>query len=328
VRALVTGGGGFLGRAIVEALVSERHAVTVVGRQAYPEIVALGARCLQLDVSRADLTAAFRGHDVVIHSAAKAGVWGDRAEYLQTNVEGTRNVVAACRGAGVPRLVYTSSPSVVFDGHDHESVTERPYPDRYEAAYPETKAAAERQVLAANDDSLATVTLRPHLIYGPRDPHLLPRLFARARAGRLAIVGAGTNRVSVTYVDNAAAAHVQAALHLEPGCAFSGRAFFVNDPVPVQLWPWLNALLERVGLPPVTRRVPASLARAAGAAAEGLWWLMRLGGEPPMTRFVAAQLASSHWYDVTPAREAFGYAPPVGPEDAVARTAEYWSSRV
>jgi nucleoside-diphosphate-sugar epimerase len=328
MKALITGGGGFLGRAIVEALVSAGHEVTVVGRHPYPEVAALGARCLQSDVATADLTASLRGHDVVIHTAAKAGVWGDPAEYRRTNVEGTRRVVAACRAAGVPRLVYTSSPSVVFDGQDHEGVTERPYPARYEAVYPETKAAAERLVLGASGDEMATVALRPHLIYGPRDPHLLPRLFARAKARRLAIVGAGTNRVSVTYVDNAAAAHVQAALRLEPGCPFAGRAFFVNDPEPVQLWPWLNGLLARVGLPPVTRRIPPALARAAGAAAEGLWPLLRLNGEPPMTRFVAAQLASSHWYDVTPAREAFGYVPPVGPDEALARTAEYWSGRV
>lgn len=329
VKALVTGGGGFLGRAIVEALVSDGHTVTVVGRSRYPEVAALGARCLQLDVTDADgLAAAFPGHDVVFHSAARAGVWGDRSDYVRTNVGGTQNVISACGRAGVSRLVYTSSPSVVFDGRDHEGDAERPYPRRYQAVYPETKAAAEMRVLAANDATLATVALRPHLIYGPRDPHLLPRLFARARAGRLAIVGSGGNRVSVSYVDNAAAAHVQAAARLEPGCAFAGRAFFVNDPEPVALWPWLNELLGRLGLPAVTRRVPTWLAGGAGAVAEAVWSLAKLSGEPPMTRFVAAQLARSHWYDVGPARQAFGYAPPVSADEALARTVEYWRGRV
>lgn len=328
MRALVTGGGGFLGGAIARRLLAAGHEVSVAGRGDYPELRALGARTLRLDV--ADLPAvwlAATGQDVVFHAAAKAGVWGDPREYRRTNVLGTANVLAACREHGVRRLVYTSSPSVVFDGRDQEGAAELPLARRFLSPYPATKAEAERQVLAANGPELATVALRPHLVYGPGDPHLVPRLVARARRGRLRIVGDGRNRVSLTYVDNAAAAHLQALERLAPGAACGGRAYFIADPEPVALWPWINDLLGRLGIPPVTARVPYGVARAAGALAEGVWRVLRLAGEPPMTRFVAAQLATSHWYDVGPARTALGYAPPVGPEEAIERTVAAFASR-
>lgn len=329
MRALVTGGGGFLGRALVERLLGAGHPVTVLGRQAYPELLALGASGAQADVSdRVAVEAAVRGHDVVFHAAAKAGVWGARRDYERVNVGGTANVIEACRSCHVGRLVYTSSPSVVFDGRDHlDASNDLPYPARYEAAYPETKAAAERLVLAANDTRLATVALRPHLIYGPRDPHLLPRLFARARARRLAVVGDGDNRVSLTFVTNAAAAHVAAAEQLAPGAPQAGRAFFVNDAEPVRLWEWLNRLLQAVGLPRAERRVPLRLARSAGLALEAVWSVLRLRGEPPMTRFVASQLAVSHTYSLEPARRAFGFEPPVSGADGFAQTVAWWRSR-
>ncbi|MGE0455732.1 MAG: NAD-dependent epimerase/dehydratase family protein [Vicinamibacteria bacterium] len=330
MKALVTGGGGFLGRAIALRLVSEGAEVSVLGRSDYPALASHGVRCVRADVAdEAAVAAACAGQDVVFHTAARAGVWGPRQDYFRTNVLGTRSVLAGCRSAGVALLVHTSSPSVVFDGRDHEGAAALPYPKRYEATYPETKAAAEREVLAANAHGLHTLALRPHLIYGPADPHLLPRLFARAKSGRLAVIGNGHNRVSVTYVDNAAAAHVQAAraaLAGRPNVA--GRAFFVNDPEPVLLWPWIDDLLQRVGLPPLSRRVPLRVARAGGALLEAVWTLLRLRGEPPMTRFVASQLAASHFYDIAPARAAFDYDPPVSPEVAALRTAEYWRERV
>jgi nucleoside-diphosphate-sugar epimerase len=305
------------------------HDVVAAGRGLYPALQAQGIPAIQLDVGDREATRrAVEGRDTVVHCAGKAGVWGPRHEYRRTNVDGTRHVVEACREAGVRRLVHTSSPSVVFDGRDHLNAgNDLPYPLRYEAIYPQTKAEAERIVLSANGGSLATVALRPHLIWGPGDPHLLPRLFARARSGRLRIVGRGDNRVSVTYVDNAAAAHVQAALALEPGSAAAGRAFFVNDPEPVALWPWLNRLLAAVGLPTVERHVPVAAARVAGAVLEGLWTVLPLPGEPPMTRFVASQLAASHWYDLEPARRAFGYDPPMDPEEAFRRTVGFWRAR-
>lgn len=329
MRALVTGGGGFLGLALCRRLLAEGHQVTAASRHEHPELAEAGVRFARMELADpASVRAAVAGHDTVFHAAARAGVWGDRADYVATNVRGTENVVRACRESGVRRLVFTSSPSVVFDGRDHEGVGELPYAARYEAAYPETKAEAERTVLAANGEDLATVALRPHLVWGPRDPHLLPRVFAQAARGRLRVVGDGRNRVSVTYVDNAVAAHVQAAAVLAPGSPAAGRAFFVNDAEPVALWPWLNGLLTRLGLPPVRRRVPLGLARAAGAVAEAAWSVLGLRGEPPLTRFVATQLARSHWYDLGPARAAFGFEPPVGEEEALDRTVAWWATRL
>jgi len=330
LRALVTGGGGFLGRAIVERLLADGHGVTVLGRSDYPELLSRGVRCVRADVAdRGEVMEAVRGHDVVFHAAAKPGVWGERAEFVRTNVSGTECVIAACLQNGVSRLVYTSSPSVVFDGRGHEeAANDLAYPARYECVYPETKAQAEQLALAANGERLASVALRPHLIYGPRDPHLVPRVLERARRRRLAVVGDGRNTVSLTYVDNAAAAHVQAALRLEPGAAFAGRAYFVNDAEPVKLWEWLGRLLARLGLPPIDRRVPLGLARAAGALLEGIWSTFSLPGEPPMTRFVASQLALSHWYSLRPAREAFGYAPPVTGDQAFEQTVTWWQDKL
>lgn len=323
MKALVTGGGGFLGGAVVRALVARGDRVTTLARGDHPDLAALGVDHRRADLADADaVRRACEGQDVVFHVAARTGVWGPRADYAPTNVDGTANVLAGVRATGVPRLVYTSSPSVVFDGHDHlDADNTLPYPARHLAWYPATKAEAERAVLAAAGPALATVALRPHLIYGPGDPSLLPRVLARHRAGRLRRVGPGDNLVSLTYVDNAAAAHLQAADALTPGVPWSGRAFFVNDAEPVRLWDWLDDLFRRLGLPPCDRSVPYPVAAAGGAVAEAAWWLFGLAGEPPMTRFVAAQLASSHTYSLAPAREAFGYAPPVDAETALARTA-------
>ena len=323
---VVTGGSGFLGGAIVRALLERGETVRALGRAEVPELEAAGAQTARCDLAdRAGLERAFEGATCVFHAAAKTGVWGPRSEYFATNVEGTRKVLEACRAVGVPRLVHTSTPSVVFDGSDHVNAgPELPYPDSYLCAYPETKAVAEREVLAANGTGgLATVALRPHLIFGPGDPHLVPRLIDRARRGRLRIVGDGDNQVSLTYVDNAARAHLSAADRLAPDAPCAGRAYFVVQEEPVQLWTWIAELLAALGEPPVTRRLSARTARAAGAVLERVWSLLRLGGEPPMTRFVAQQLALSHSYDPEPARRDLGHREEIGMAEATRRLVEH-----
>jgi nucleoside-diphosphate-sugar epimerase len=324
VRALVTGGGGFLGGTLVRRLLREGHDVASYARGDYPELAALGVRCLRGDIADAsggpELKAALEGVDTVFHVAAKAGVWGRREEYFSANVEGTRNVLQAAREMGIERFVYTSSPSVCFDGADHLGAgNDLPYATRFLAAYPESKAIAERLVLEADDEGLATCALRPHLIIGPGDPHILPRLVQRARAGRLAIVGRGDNRVSCTDVENAAAAHIDAALALEPGAAHAGRAYFIGQEEPIRLWVWINDVLSRVGLPPVSRKLPEPVARFAGSTLELAWRLTGAGGEPPMTRFLALQLARSHTYDLGPAKRDFGYRERITLEEATER---------
>jgi len=323
MHALVTGGGGFLGRAITEQLLARGDTVTILSRGRYPEVEALGAKGVQCDLSAPGdtLVNTLRDVDIVFHVASKTGVWGPRESFFSANVTGTRNLLAAAKAAGVSRFVYTSSPSATFDGKDAEGKTEAqaPYPDHFEAPYPESKAVAERAVLEANTADFATTALRPHLIWGPRDPHILPRLITRHKQGRLMRIGAGQNKVGITFIDNAAVAHLQAADVLAPGAPNAGKAYFITDLDPVSLWPWINGFITGVGLPPIQRSVSAGFAKFVGGVLEWVWRTFNRPGEPPMTRFVAAEMATSHWYDLTGARTDFGYAPLVGPEDGLER---------
>jgi nucleoside-diphosphate-sugar epimerase len=309
MKALVTGGGGFLGLAIVRLLRARGDEVVGYSRSRHAAVEELGARCALGDVADAErLRRELDGVECVFHAAAKAGVWGAWDEYARPNVVGTTAVVAAAVQARVPRLVFTSSPSVCFDGADHVGASnELPHAERWLANYPRSKTQAEKHVLAWNGRGITTVALRPHLVIGPGDPHLLPRLARRARAGKLRVVGTGKNRVSLTDVENAAWAHLDAADRLAPGAPHAGRAYFVAQEEPVELWPWLARVLAEAGLPGPRGRVPLALARAAGWAFEQVWDLFDRAGEPPMTRFVALQLARSHTYDLEPARRDFGY---------------------
>jgi nucleoside-diphosphate-sugar epimerase len=325
MKALVTGGGGFLGSAIVRRLVARGDAVVSLARNRYPALDALGVTQIQGDV--ADPLAVERataGCDVVFHVAAKAGIWGRYADYHRANVEGTANLLTACRQHRIPRLVYTSSPSVVFDGRDMEGVNESvPYPARYEAHYPETKARAERMVLAANRRELATVALRPHLIWGPRDNHLVPRILARGRAGKLRRLGRRNPLIDSIYIDNAADAHLLAADRLAPDSPLAGKVYFVSQGEPVPLWDLVNRILACADLPPVTRSVPVWLAYSAGWLLECVYGLLRCQSEPPMTRFLARELATPHWFDISAARRDLGYEPRVTIDEGLRRLREW-----
>jgi nucleoside-diphosphate-sugar epimerase len=323
MKLLVTGGGGFLGTAMCRLLRARGHEVVSLARNRYPALDALGVAQLQGDLADRDaVLAAVAGCEAVIHNAAKAGAWGAYAEYERANVLGTRHVVDACQALGIRKLVYTSTPSVTHraahpvEGLGADAV---PYGEDLKAPYARTKRIAEELVLAANDASLATVALRPRLIWGPGDPHLLPRLAHRARSGRLRLVGTGDNVIDTTYVDNAAQAHVDALERLAPGAACAGRAYFISNGEPRTMRDTLNALLAAVDAPPVTKTVPLPVAYAIGAVCEGLWHALPLRGEPPLTRFLAEQLATAHWYDMGPARRDFGYVPQVAFDEGLRR---------
>ena len=322
MQTLVTGGGGFLGLYIVEQLLQQGHSVRVFCRGQYPALKALGVPTVQGDLrDEAAVNEACRDVEAVFHTAAVPGVWGDWKMYHGINTEGTLNVIKACRERRVARLIYTSSPSVVFDGKDHVDADESlPYPTTWLCHYPHSKALAEQAVLASNEEaSLRTISLRPHLIWGPRDNHLIPRLIQKARSGRLRRVGDGTNVVSVAYVENAAAAHIQAELALRDSSKAAGKAYFINERDAVNLWDWINLVLAKTGLPPVEKKISTAVATRLGSALEAVWRMFRLGGEPPMTRFIAAQLAGSHSYCVNAAERDFGYRPLVSMEEGLRR---------
>jgi nucleoside-diphosphate-sugar epimerase len=324
MKALVTGGGGFLGGAVVRLLRQRGDSVRSFTRSRYPWLDEFNVEQTLGDLANlADVEQAVTGCDVVFHVAAKAGVWGSYAGYHDTNVSGTQNVIAACKTHGVRRLVYTSTPSVVHAGADVEGANESlPYPKHFEAYYSETKAKAEKAVLAANGPDLATVSLRPHLIFGPGDPHLVPRIIDAARKGRLKRIGTKPVKVDVTYIDNAAQAHLDAADRLDVGTTPAGKAYFISNGEPVELWPFIDRILVEAGVPPVTKSVSAWKARLAGRVFETAYWLFRLPGEPPMTRFVASQLSTSHWYDISAARRDLGYEPRVSVEEGLKRLGE------
>ena len=267
---------------------------------------------------------ACEGCDLVFHAAAKAGVWGPYEAYHRTNVAGTGNVIAACHRHGIDRLIYTSSPSVIFDGRDVEGGDESlPYPRRHKSHYGATKALAEKHVLSANGDGLRTVALRPHLVWGPRDNHLVPRLVALAKAGRLRRIGAGRNRVDSTYIDNAADAHVLAADALETNPAAAGRAYFVSNGEPIPVWELIDRILAAAGLEPVRRSISPAAARAVGGMLEFTHWLLRIQREPRMTRFVAGELSTSHWFNIAAARRELGYEPRVSIDEGLRRLGEW-----
>ena len=321
MKALVTGCGGFLGLYIVEQLRASGVDVRVLCRGNYPALNRLNVEVVQADVRDVQqVERACQAVDSVFHVAAIPGVWGAWSMYHGINTQGTLNVIRGCRQNGVQRLIYTSSPSVVFDGNDHIDADESlKYPTKWLCHYPHSKALAEQAVLAADSPDLRTIALRPHLIWGPRDNHLIPRLIQRAKSGKLRRVGNGTNVVSVAYVENVAAAHLQAEQHLRDCDNAAGKAYFINEPQSVNLWNWIDLLLQHANLPAVARSISAGNAYKAGAAMELMWRILRLKGEPPMTRFVAAQLAGSHSYQINAARQDFGYQPLFTMEEGLAR---------
>jgi nucleoside-diphosphate-sugar epimerase len=331
VTSLVTGGGGFLGRYIVELLVARGEHVRSFSRGRYVALDTLGVEQHTGDLrDAAAVAAACEGVEVVYHVAAVASIWGPWSHYYGINTVGTRNVIEACLLRGVRKLIYTSSPSVTFDGGDQCGVDETtPYATRWLCHYPHTKALAEQEVLGANGyDELLTCVLRPHLVWGPRDEHLIPRLIARAKAGRLRRVGNGRNLIDMVYVENAAQAHLQAAEALAADSPVAGRAYFISQGEPVNCWEWIDEILQLAGLPPVRKTISAKAAWRVGAALEGIYGLLRLRAEPPMTRFLAAQLSTSHYFDISRARQDFGYEPRITTAEGMRRLGEALAASV
>ncbi|MGK0180283.1 MAG: nucleoside-diphosphate-sugar epimerase, partial [Nitrospinales bacterium] len=267
MRVLVTGGGGFLGSGITKALLKEGNEVSVMGRGWYPHLP-VSVKILQGDIRDSDfVNSSLENIDTVFHTAAIPGIWGK--DFFSVNVHGTENIISACQNNSVRRLIFTSSPSVVFGNSSLEGVDESiPYPEEYLCDYPRTKALAEKMVLHANNTNLSTVAIRPHLIWGPGDPHLVPRLLEKARKNKLVQVGDGYNKVDILYIDNAVSAHLRACEALEGDANISGKAYFVSDGKPVVLWDWINQLLGKMGRPNVSRKISYKNAMRLGAFLE------------------------------------------------------------
>lgn len=325
MKVVVTGGGGFVGRHIVERLVRRGDEVIAISRHNHPEVEALGATSVAMDIrQRQQLVELFRGVEEVHHTAALAGIWGGWQDYHSINVIGTENVIFSCLEQGVQRLIFTSSPSVVFAGEDQKGVDEStPYPSHWLSHYSRSKMMSEMVVLEANGRDggqgiLYTTALRPHLIWGPGDRHLVPRLIDRARRGKLVQVGNGTNRVDVVHVCNVAEAHLGIAAQMGSTGRCNGKAYFISQGEPVLLWGFINSILNRAGLPPIKRTISFGAAYNIGAAMEWLYRLTNRRSEPRMTRFLAYQLATNHYYDISRAKQDFGYRPLVSTEQGLA----------
>ncbi len=323
MKVLVTGGGGFLGQAIVRQLLERGDTVSVINRSAYPELEALGVICHRGDIAdKQAVHEAMKGVEAVIHVAAKAGPGLYAPDFVAANVLGTGNVLDACRHHGIPYLVHTSSPSVVHGGGDIEGGDESlPYPDHFAAPYPATKAEAEKMVLAASDTTLLTCALRPHLIWGPGDNQLLPRLIEKNRAGRLRLP-APEKLIDTVFIENAACAHVLALDNLTGVATAAGKAYFISNGEPLPVYDILSRLLDAYGETPKIRTVPRGVAMAVATVVEGIWRLLRKRSDPPLARFVVEHLATAHWYELSAAKNDLGYEPQVSIAEGLERLSE------
>ncbi len=325
MKILVTGGGGFLGQAICKQLVAGGHTVCAFNRNRYPALDALKVEQRVGDITNFDsVTAAAEDVDAIVHSAGKVGAWGRLEDFYEANVRGTDNVLAACELHKVSKLVFTSSPSVVHDGSDLDGVDESvPYARHFSSAYAQTKALAEQRVLAANGAQIATVALRPHFVWGPGDPNLIPRVLRQARAGRLRLIGDKPKKIDATFVDNAAEAHVLALDKLAIGSPIAGKVYFISQDEPVTHEALINSWLKADGFPPETRRLPLGLAQFLGTALEAIYSTLRIQREPPLSRFVVEQLSTAHWFNIAAARRDLGYAPRVSMAEGLARLSQH-----
>ncbi len=313
MRVLVTGGGGFLGSAICRQLLARGDEVIAYQRSAAPGLESLGVQVVCGDINDTKmLNATAQGVDAVIHTAAKAGLSVNYDDFYTANVKGTESVLDACHHNGIHRLVFTSSPSVVHDDGDIEGGDESlPYPETYSSPYPQTKALSEQMVMAANGPELHTVSLRPHLIWGPGDNHLLPNLLQRAKHGKLKLPGPD-KLIDSVYIDNAASAHLLAMdkLGSDPQ-RVGGKTYFISNDEPVTQGYIIGGLLKAAGVTVDIQPISPRLAIAAGTLIENGWKLFGIKSDPPLTRWSAVHLSTAHWFDISAAKRDLAYTPKI-----------------
>jgi nucleoside-diphosphate-sugar epimerase len=313
MNALVTGGGGFIGSALIYELLQRGFKVSSFSRSDYPDLRSKGVEVKRGNLSDSKVVSdACEGIDIIFHVASKTGFWGTYQEYYKTNVIGTQNIVSACRDKNIKWLIYTSSASVVFDGNDIKWGNESlPYPSRPISYYTGTKAEAEKYVLTANSSTLKTIALRPHIVIGPGDNHLIPRILERAKAGKLRQIGNGRNMVDISYIDNVVEAHMAAVKSLMHNPDVSGKPYFISNGEPVVLWDFMNLILERAGVKLVRKRIPSALAFLLSGLEETLFNIFLIQKEPLLTSFLVHELSRSHYFDISAARKYLDYSPSV-----------------
>jgi len=321
MKILVTGGKGFLGSSIVHRLLELGHQVETLSRSTCSKKIST-VKHHQLDLSKKVLNfEQFKGIECIFHTAAKAGIDGRYNDYYTANYLGTKNILNLAKDIGVKYFIYTSSPSVVFSGKPISDGNEKlSYVSNRVSPYSHTKALAEEAVLHANNNTFLSTSLRPHLIWGENDPHLLPKVISRHKNGKLKVVGEGNNQVDLTHIDNVVHAHILAFDALLGGYPLGGKAYFISQNEPVKLWDWLNSIFRALNLDPIVNRISFQKAYCAGAFAEFLWKILRLKGDLPMSRFVACQLAHDHWFSTESAKADFGYEPIISMSTAMKKT--------
>ncbi len=329
MKVLVTGASGFLGGALIKRLCAEGHTVVGVSRSE-PKWEHIRFTWVKMDLCQKDSYEHLAGSfDVVMHTAAKAGIWGSYDDYYTANVLATEWLLEKSVSWGVKAFVYTSSPSVVFDGYKNlmnvnESVA---YPQKYYCYYSQTKMLAEKLVMSKKH-LFKVVALRPHLIYGPGDNHLLPRIIEKANKGKLKKIGGHKNKVDIIYIDNCVQGHMQALDSIMGLGAdqLNGKAYFIADEKPVVLWDWVNQVLLALGFKPVVSSVPFYLAYVLGLFFEFVFKILGIKSEPPLTRFVVNSLATDHYFDQSAAKNDFGYLAKVSQEEAFEKTVNHLKS--
>jgi len=323
MRVLMTGATGFLGRAVARRLVEAGHAVAALVRENDAGLTALDIEQPIGDIASLDaVSAAVAGRDAIVHCAARTEPFGRIDDYYDTNVRGTDNLLAACEIRGVRKLVFTSCAGVVIDKADLNGVNEtQRIPAQAPTPYLATKALAEQHVLAANGPELATVALRPHLLWGPAEDRWLPQIATLAKAGRLRLFGEPGNKIDTCYIDNAADAHLAALDRIEPGSAIAGKAYFITQGEPASVEGFVNGLLRAAGYPTETRRHSALLARVLASTAS----LRRrvTGTTPLLTADSLALFGRAAWFNISAARRDLDYAPRVGMAEGFARVSAY-----
>jgi nucleoside-diphosphate-sugar epimerase len=320
---LVTGGTGFLGSKVAEKILALKgdFKLRILSRRALPGCEEKGVEVAIGDLRDfSSLKKATEGVNAVIHTAAKAGIWGDPEEYKEINQEGARKLLIAAEENGARYFIHTSTASVVYQGKDLLGVDESaPYDENFPDPYPVTKVFAEKLILSKNSDYFKTLSLRPHIIWGPGDPHFVPRILERARKGKLRLFKGGPYIFDSIYVDNAADAHVEALLKLIQGAPVDGRAYFIAQNEPLDSRDFINRVLAAANLPKATPTLSPKLGLAGARVIEFFWKLFNIKKEPPVTVFSALNLTTSHYFNLERSKKLLGFVPKVSLDEGFER---------